>query len=312
VNLRTRPIATVEDVSSIRQIAQGALLAADAIGRVPTPLDDVGEALRLNTPQALFDLADMPAGILATARRLAGRLLGALDVRERTIYLDRSQHPARQRFNHGHELGHDALPWHRAAYFGDDRHTLNPDTADLLEAEANTFSAETLFQVDRFTEEANGYRLGLEVPLGLAERWEVSRHAAMRRYVETSPRSCALLLIGRYPVAIGAGRAVRVLESFESTAFRRRFGIARQRLPAVLDVIRYGVAADALAALGGELAQPVAAGRLPLDGSLGVEAVFEYEVTSNTYSAFALIFERPRIQSLRRMRTLWTPGTSQG
>jgi hypothetical protein len=109
-----------------------------------------------------------------------------------------------------------------------------------------------------------------------------------------------------------AGRAVRVLESFESTAFRRRFGIARQRLPAVLDVNQYGVAADALAALGGELAQPVAAGRLPLDGSLGVEAVLEYEVTSNTYSAFALIFERPRIQSLRRMRTLWTPGTSQG
>lgn len=310
--LRRRPIASLEDVASIRQIARGALLAADAMGRVPTPLEDVGEALRLNTPQALFDLADAPPGILAAARRLAGKLLGALDVRERTIYLDRSQHPARQRFNHGHELGHDALPWHRAAYFGDDHHTLNPDTADLLEAEASVFSAETLFQVDRFTEEANGFRLGLEVPLGLAKRWDVSRHAAMRRYVETSPRTCALLLIGRYPVAVEGGRAVRVLASFESVSFRRRFGIASQRMPAVLDENRYGLAVDAIAALSGELKQPVAAGRLALDGSLGAEAVFEYEVTSNTYSAFVLVFERPRIQSLRRMRTLWTPGTSQG
>lgn len=205
-------------------------------------------------------------------------------------------------------MGHDALPWHGAAYFGDDRFTLDPQTADLLEAEASACAAETLFQIDRFTDEANGFRLGLEVPLGLAERWQVSRHAAMRRYVESSPRACALLVIGRFPVTFGDHSAVRVLRSFESAKFRSRYGIASQRIPCLLDERHSGLARDALSALRGELSQPVAAGRLRLDAGTAHDPLLDYEVTSNTYSAFALISEKPRLQPVKRMRAIWTPG----
>src|SRR4051794_29151259 len=176
----------------VARYARGALIAADALHVVPTPLDQVGAALKLHPPQDLFDLADAPPGLKERVKGLAGKVLGALAVRERTVYLDRTQSFPRQRFTHGHELGHRGLPWHEPAYFADDRGTLDPDTLQELEAEASAFSAELLFNLDRFTEQAHAARLGLATPLELADTYEASRRATVRRYVEDSPRACAL------------------------------------------------------------------------------------------------------------------------
>jgi hypothetical protein len=78
------------------------------------------------------------------------------------VLLDAEQPRPQRRFVHGHELGHHALPWHQDAFYGDDHRTLDPDTHEELEAEANAFSAELLLNIDAFTERAHATMLGLD------------------------------------------------------------------------------------------------------------------------------------------------------
>lgn len=148
----TLPPGRVEHVA---RFARGALLAADALGVTPTPLDAVGQALDLHQPEDLLNFEDAPPGLLMRIKALAGKVLGALDVRERVVFIDRTQSYERQRFAFGHELGHAGLPWHRDAYFADDHRTLDPDAHAELEAEANSFSADILFNLQAFGQRAH-------------------------------------------------------------------------------------------------------------------------------------------------------------
>jgi IrrE N-terminal-like domain len=283
---------------SIRQYAKGALIRADAVNAVPVPIDQVAQVLRFAAPTALSDLGGVPPGLLARIAGLRGKVLGALDFREHVIYLDRNQPTERQRFHLGHELGHDVLPWHRDAYYGDDRFTLDPDTRDQLEAEASSFAVELLTGADGFERQAAQYRTGLGAPLELAEAWELSRTVVIRRYVETHRSPCGLVYIGRYP---GNGR-VKVLNAYESPAFRAKYGQLRGLIPPWLEVDRteLGAAAHHLITTGGD--EPIVSGKFALEGRVA----FEFELTWNTYKAFALLFERSRLPMGRRIRPVWT------
>jgi len=284
---------------SIRQYARGALVRADALNAVPVPIEQVADALRFAAPTALFDLGGLPPGLLTRIAALRDKVLGALDIRERVIYLDRSQAYERQRFHHGHELGHDVLPWHREAYYGDDRFTLDPESEQQLEAEASRFSDELLTGIDAFARQAAQYRIGLGAPLELAETWDLSRTVTIRRYVETHASACGLLYVGRYPGI----RRVKVLSAYESPRFRAKYGRLRDLVPLWLEVdqTELGAAAHHLITTGGE--EPVIAGQYALDG----RAPLEFELTWNTYKAFALLFERSRIPLGKRVRPVWTP-----
>lgn len=300
-----------ENSGRVARYARGALVAADALDRIPTPLDDVTEALRLGSPQDLFELGDAPPRLQEIVRRLRGKVLGALSVRERVIYVDRSQSRERQRFAHGHELGHDALPWHRDAYWGDDAHTLHPETRHLLEAEANRFGADLLFQLDGFTERAAQSRLGLAVPLDLATRFEASRHASIRRYVETNPRCCALLVFGRYPVYPERQRSLKVLTALESPSFRERYGPIGKLLPRTIPVATFGVARDAYTAITGDNLEPIISGTTKLTQTKRGPVTLQHEIFSNTYAALALIYRR-RPSVRRTVTAQWVPENESG
>ncbi len=287
--------------------ARGALLAAEALDRIPTPLDDINEALRLGCPKELFELGDAPPRLQRIIRKLRGKVLGALSVRERVIYIDRSQSRERQRFTHAHELGHDALPHHRDAYFGDDRYTLHPDTRVLLESEASRFGADVLFQLDRFAEMAAESRLGLAVPLELAATFETSRHASIRRYVETNPRACALLVFGKYPVHPGGRRSLKVLMALESPAFKDRYGAIATLVPSSLAVDDSALARDAYQAIRGATAEPVISGSTGVAGTKRGAIKFAYEIFSNTHAAFALLYQ-PLLSLGRKVTAHWAPG----
>lgn len=221
--------------SDVRQYARGALRAAAAGDRLPIPLAEISAAAKLHK-EALFDLGeheDLPAGIKVIIRKLRGNLLGLLDVRERRYYIDTSLSVDRQRFTEGHEIGHHALPWHRQAYFGDDLHTLAPDTRDLLELEANLFSAEVLFGGDRFSKEADEWAPSLDVPLALNGQYQVSASAAIRRYVADSGRPVAVIGTGMYA---RAGGALPIFDGItnQSEKFREKYGFIRHMLPGSL------------------------------------------------------------------------------
>ncbi len=289
----------------VAQYARGALLAADVLGVIPTPLEEVGAALKLTTPQQLFDLGDVPPDLARRLRRLFGKVKGAFAVRERTIYLDVEQPPSQRRFVYGHEIGHDALPWHTEAYYGEDCRTLDPDTRDELEAEANAFSADLLFNMDAFTDRAHSSRPGLAPALELADTFATSRHASIRRYVEDSPRPCALLVLGRYVEHHEGQPALAVLRTLESATFRDRYGPINGCFPSKIPVAHCDMAMDAYRALRGTASTPIVVGETTVEGSRG-QTRLDYEVYSNTYFCFVLLIPHRRIGSRTNVRVLWS------
>lgn len=289
----------------VARYARGALIIAGALGKIPTPLDDVAGALDLSTPEDLYDLAGAPPGLVARMGRLLGKVAGAFAVRERVVYLDLTQPLRQQRFVHGHEIGHCGLPWHDGAYYCDDRYTLDPDTRDELEAEANAFSAELLFNLDAFTHQAHASRPGLAPALELADTFGTSRHSAIRRYVEDAPRPCALLILGKYLVHPGGRPSLKILRGLESTDFRDRYGPISDCLPTTLALDDSQLARDAQTALRGLADTPIVSGDLTTDSRRGAVRL-DYEVYSNTYRVFVLLIPRRRLMLGRQVRVEWS------
>lgn len=207
----------------IRQYARGALKAAGVEDVSRVPVEAVAAAVNLRR-RDLFELGDeTPKRFRDVIKKLKGNLLGLLAIDKREYYIDRSLPLPRQRFTEAHEIGHDALPWHEAAYWADDHNTLDRDTKDVLEGEANQFSAELLFGAGRFTKHADSYAPGLDVALLLASEYGVSAHAALRKYVEDSEHAVAVLALGRFPKPSGSVKHISA-QSFESQRFRDRYG----------------------------------------------------------------------------------------
>lgn len=221
----------------VRKYARGALRAASVGDRLPVPLGDIAAAVNLQK-HSLFDLGgpdDLPPAIQLIYKKLKGTVLGLLDVEERRYFVDTSLSIERQRFTEAHEIGHDALPWHKRAYFGDDLHTLAPDTRESLEIEANLFSAEVLFAGRRFNREADDWAPSLSVPLALNSNFQVSAAAAIRRYVAGSRREIALIGTGLFGGSRGTLPIFSALTD-QSATFEARYGTVREMLPAKLTV----------------------------------------------------------------------------
>jgi Zn-dependent peptidase ImmA (M78 family) len=223
------------DEDDVRRYARGALQVAAVGDRLPVPLADIASAVNLHK-ESLFVLGaedDLPAGIRAIMRKLKGKVLGLLDIQERRYYVDGSLSTERQRFTEAHEIGHEALPWHRQAYFGDDQHTLADDTRQSLEVEANLFSAEVLFAGPRFNREADEWAPSIDVPLALNAMYQVSAAASIRRYVAGSEREIAVIGTGMF----GGERGVLPIFdglTNESVRFREKYGQIRGMLPPML------------------------------------------------------------------------------
>jgi hypothetical protein len=231
---------------------------------------------------------------------------GAFAVRERVIYLDREQATGPRRFVYGHEIGHDALPWHKDAYYCDDHHTLDPNTDEELEAEASAFSADLLFNLDTFTEQAHASKIGLAPALELAGTYVTSRHSAIRRYVEDSPRPCALLVIGRFPVQHDGFPSLRMLHGLESPSFRHRYGPVEGCFPKALPLPEWQMARDAFTALQGRLAVPILTGDVTTGDTSRGKVNLDYEVYSNTYQCFVLLTPHRRLVIGTPVRAAWS------
>lgn len=288
----------------IRRYARGTLVAADALDRTPAPLDEINAAVGLLPPEALFEMGDdIPPGLMAKIRKLAGKVAGGLAFQEKTVYLDFSQPFERRRFTHGHEIGHGVLPWHRGAYFGDDQHTLHPDTRDGLEQESNAFAADLLFGLDRFIEQADSFAPGIGVPLSLNDVYAVSAHASLRRYGEGSRRRVAVLALGRYPVSPGGKPALKVMtrQCAESTSFLERYGPIAEIVPPTLEVGAYPLAAAAAQLVGTGVG--VAPSEITLDTRRG-RVRFDAELFSNGHLRFVLLYRRPAVLGGRRIRAV--------
>lgn len=204
--------------------AEQALRHADALGVVPTPLDEVADGLGV---EAVIDISELPEEEAIKKPSALRKILGAYLFPAKTAFVDFSQPEGRARFIQAHELGHRVVPWHEGAFLDDERR-LFQDTEELLEDEAKLAAAHLIFQYRPFFERALEFPLSLRTPILLADTFKASLHATIRYYVEDHPEPVAVVIAGRYRRMDGT---VPIFLGAESPTFRERFGAVIGRFP---------------------------------------------------------------------------------
>lgn len=218
--------------------AQRLLKAAEAIGRFPTPIDDLMAAAKVTVIEdemldesMLRRLADKARASLAfgvgAIKSAFSKVLGLFDARDRLVILDREVHAARRPFVKLHEAGHGSMPHQTSLYalMHDCDQTLDDETRDLFEREANVFASEVLFQGEMFQMQARDGAFGISNAMSLAKRFGASNYATFRRYVTTSPVACCLVVV-EPEILIGRGGAHEVRRVIVSETFERKYNSA--------------------------------------------------------------------------------------
>lgn len=221
---------TPQQFAKVRAEARRALRESGAFGRFPTPVHDIMQAAKLEEVQE--DVLN--EGFLATMRRKAGKALksalskviGLFDVKARLVFIDRTLYAAKQTFVRLHETAHGFMPWQKDLYavIEECDQTIDPGTADLFDREANAFAAEVLFQIDTFTEEAQGKPFGILAPVNLHKKYGASIYAAVRQYVSKNHRACMVLVIDPPQLVEGEGLSAELRRVVASARFTEVFG----------------------------------------------------------------------------------------
>lgn len=236
MNDPTLPLISLpESASEIFQLADRVLIAADAKGRLPTPMEDLLAASKIVEEKD-------PAGVVQRflkSLNVQGRaifqssfqkLRGIADLRERAVYVPSDTAP-RKRFADGHELGHQILPWHNVLgnggprFYKDDDYSLSPRVSELFDIEANLFSSEIIFQGRDFTRRARDYQPSFDAAFLLADLHGASRQATLRRYVQEQDEVLALVsyLPSKYYVDARGLATLRAPRLFGSPTFIQRY-----------------------------------------------------------------------------------------
>lgn len=191
-------------LATIRKHSNLLLREASALGVFPTPVDQIMAAAKLvvmendsldeNVLQQLKTWATSP---ITTMKRALSKVLGLFHASDRLVLIDLSMPAVRKPFIKLHEAGHGTLPHQRGVYavIQDCEQTLDLETRDLFEREANVFASETLFQGEQFTFDAQQSAFGLKSAMKLADRYGASKYATFRRYVDTSSLACCVLML---------------------------------------------------------------------------------------------------------------------
>jgi hypothetical protein len=284
------------------------LNAADVRGELPTPVEDIVAAAGLHRgSEDIFDesvLARAPRELRNVVRGLSGRVRAMLDRREREVYVHPEiQIESRRNFQTLHEVGHDILPWQQALAYADDDKRLSWSTKIRFEQEANQAAAEMLFQRDLFTTMAAEYGIGFAAIVELSERIGASIHSATRRYAETHRAPVCALVLDQRPVS-REPLVYRRREAVHSPAWAEQLAppsvwptsLREESFPFIADVRR------------AQFLSPVE-GEWTYNNLAGESVSLSYELFSNSYSTFALIW-MPQREWLKRRRRLVVPSTT--
>lgn len=212
----------------IDKIAVSILKDSKTYGTFPTPVNKITEYSELIV-QGGIDIKSLEkkySGFHISDALKSGidKIRGILDRREKIIYIDTEQKASRQSFVKLHEVGHNVLPWqNEILQCIDDDSTLDPETNEEFEAEANYFASTVLFQNELFLKELKKYELGIPAAVQLSKQFGASFHATIRRYVEKSNKRCALLVL-KDIAPKGTPAKALIRNSFHSPKFLKTFG----------------------------------------------------------------------------------------
>ena len=182
---------TNDDRSSIRKVAEDFLLA-HRFGVPPLNTDDALEAQGLHIEQLSLD--ELLASVELPAKESA-RIQAMLDTRGRFIVLREGLHAQQRAWGRLHEIGHDALPWHRDLLYHCPLLWLPQNQQRKMELEADAFAAEVAFFGHQFQDMVSRLPFGLQAAVTLAtETYGMSLHSTIFHYAQTCDRPCTLLV----------------------------------------------------------------------------------------------------------------------
>jgi len=191
-------------LATVQRHADRLLREASAIGRFPTPVDDIMASAKitvvddevLNEGLLRQFLKKAKSGI-ATIKSALSKVLGLFEATDRLVVIDKEAPKPRKPFIKLHEAGHGTLPHQSKIYalIHDCEKTLDAEITDLFEREANVFASEALFQGEIFAKEAAELDFGVKTPIALAKKFGSSNYAAFRRYVITSHNACCVVVL---------------------------------------------------------------------------------------------------------------------
>ena len=294
--------ALPEDHERLSLIAEEALRKADALGVLPTPIEDILAASEItlassSESQIEAFLKSLSEKARSTGRSMLQKIRGVADLRERTIWVKNSRNPVRRLFPTAHETAHELIPWHRTnlAYL-DTSETLSLGVEERFEREANFAGAELIFQGGRFRELALSRKATIKTAFSLAENHCASKQSTLWRMMEVHDRPVALLQY--YPADDmlpdqNGTRPLRFWCAVGSARFRRKFGDLE--VPAGLR----GSASPWIAAVYHD-------GALDAEESISLPCGsgsqrFEWEAWWNGYALLVLLRRRPPLQSVGRL-----------
>jgi Zn-dependent peptidase ImmA (M78 family) len=215
---------------AVKKEATRILKEADALGTFPTPIEQLLQSSKV----ILADEDAFHESLVRRFRRRFGNRLkralskvrGILDATARIVYIDYSLPTIKQAFLKLHEMAHSFLPWQRPLYgaFEDCDKTIEPAQADAFEREANVFASEVLFQCETFSAEAADHEFGILTPVRLSKKYGASIYSAVRRYVRTNNRACAVLVLNMPELAERDGFVATLRRVEISLPFSAQFG----------------------------------------------------------------------------------------
>jgi hypothetical protein len=223
-----------EALGAVHIAARHALDRASAWGVYPTPTPVILEAANLRiAPASAFDPLRVMEYLVGKAEAAANALKSAIskvfgiyDAGEDLIHIDDTVSASKQNFLKLHEAGHHELPTHRKLFrlFQDCEKTLDPETSDLFEREANNFARFVLFQSDGYAALAGDCKLEIRTPIKLAKKFGSSVYASCREFARTHSRACVVYVLEPIVYSEGAGARAEVRRIEASPSFLEQFG----------------------------------------------------------------------------------------
>ncbi len=286
----------------IEKIAFELLKSSKALDQFPTPVDDIIAHADLLVEMGV-DLSKIETSFFERlsldVSKIFSKVRGILDRKEKTIYLDLSQPNTRKNFVKLHEAGHHLLPWQKAIFDCiDNDQTLSYEFTEQFEAEANYFASTVLFQHNRFQDQVSKLDLSIGATISLAKTFGASNHATMRKFVETSTKRCALLVLEKHELA-GRTALYKARDYFQSQNFSSSFGkiIWPDQLGYKWEFVK----------------DYYHGRRMKTDGVLSLmteagEEEFEYHFFNTTFNGFVLIFPKKENKKSKITYITRTPG----
>lgn len=272
-------------LKDIEKVSYDLLKSSNSLDVFPTPVDNIVQYSELFVNYDI-NITDVHKSYIKHASdvlyKAIAKVRGLLDRKKKVIFLDLTQLPTRKNFVKLHEVGHEVLPWQKNIHdiLEDDDDSLSTHTTEEFEIEANYFASVTLFQHDRFISEMSKLNLGIESAIHLSKLFGASIHATLRRFVECSPKRCALLILEKLPTS-GLAPKYSKRDFFSSTPFNKTFG--ELNLPCEFGY-KWPFIKDYYFSKKG-----IRKGSINLSTENG-EADFNYHFFNNSFNGFVLIF----------------------